>query len=275
MYKRILTVQDISCVGQCSGTVALPILSAAGFETAILPSAVLSTHTTGFYGYTCRDLTGDMPAIINHWKDIGIRFDALYSGYIENSAQIDSIIRIIDELGTEDFVSIVDPAMADDGILYPSFDQAYVEDIKRLVFGADIILPNITEACLLTGIEFRKSYDYAYIEGLLHGLRSQGAKTVILTGVSVTDGTGVAILEGDEICYYQHRKSPRSSNGTGDVFASSFAGAFLRGFSAYDAARIAAEYTLRCIDYTIDDPDHWYGVKFEPVLPYYIEALKG
>ena len=274
-YQKILTVQDISCVGQCSLTVALPILSAAGHETCILPSAVLSTHTAGFTGYTFRDLTEDMPAITAHWKKENIRFGAIYTGYLGSAEQIAYVKDMFAGLGTEDLITFVDPAMADNGRLYPAFDQAFVEEMKTLAFSADIILPNITEACCLTGYEYKETYDEAYIDGLLAALRANGAKTVILTGVSFTpDTTGVMVLEGDNKQYYKHRKISKGSHGTGDVYASAFVGAYMRGKSAFEAAGIAAEYTVRCSENTGDDPDHWYGVKFEPVLPYLIEALK-
>lgn len=274
-YKKILTVQDISCVGQCSLTVALPILSAAGHETCILPSAVLSTHTGGFKGYTFRDLSEDIPKIADQWVKEGITFDAIYTGYLGSAEQIEYVKAIFATLGAPGFVTVVDPAMADNGRLYAGFDAAFVEEMKKLAFSADIILPNITEACLLTGIEYRESYDEAYIDALLEALRSAGARTVILTGVSYNDDTtGIVIYEGDTKSYYTHRKSPRSSHGTGDVFASAFVGAYVRGKSAYEAAGIAGEYTLRCIENTVDDVGHWYGVKFEPLLGEYIAALK-
>lgn len=274
-YKKVLTVQDISCFGQCSLTVALPILSAAGLETVILPSAVLSTHTAGFTGFTVRDLTEDIPAITAHWKKEKISFDAIYTGYLGSTEQIDYVKDMFKTLGNEDLVTFVDPAMADYGKLYPAFDAAFVEQMKTLAFSADIILPNITEACFLTGHEYREKYDEKYIDELLAKLRAAGAKTVILTGVSYSDTTtGVVVLEGDNKSYYEHRKIAKGSHGTGDVYASAFVGAYLNGKSAYDAAGIAAEYTVRCIENTVDDPSHWYGVKFEPVLPYFIGELK-
>lgn len=273
--KRILTVQDISCVGQCSLTVALPILSAAGLETAILPSAVLSTHTAGFTGWTCRDLTEDMPGIIAHWQKEKITFDAIYTGYLGSAEQIALVKQMFATLRRPDFVSIVDPAMADGGALYPAFDAAFVDEMKTLAAAADIILPNITEACFLTGFEYREQYDEAYITELLQRLRASGARTVVLTGVGYTpDTTGVVVLEGDTPRYYRHRRISKGSHGTGDVYASAFVGAYLRGKSAFDAAAIAADYTVACIERTVGDPDHWYGVKFEPVLPYLIERLK-
>lgn len=274
-YKRILTVQDISCVGQCSLTVALPILSAAGHETAILPSAVLSTHTGGFTGYTVRDLTADLPGIAAHWQREGIRFQAIYTGYLGSAEQIEYVKEIFRTCAAGRCVKVVDPAMADNGKLYPGFDKAFVERMKTLAFGVDIILPNITEACLLTGYPYRERYDEAYVNSLLDRLRAAGARMVILTGVSYTDETtGVMVLEGENRRYYVHKRYEKGCHGTGDIFASAFVGALLRGKEAFDAARIAADYTLRCIEITRTDPDHWYGVKFEPVLPDYIQALQ-
>ena len=274
-YKKILSVQDISCVGQCSLTVALPILSATGHETAILPSAVLSTHTGGFTGYTFRDLTDDMPAIAAHWKKENIRFDAVYTGYLGSARQIAYVKDIFDTLCAEGATTFVDPAMADNGKLYYGFDDAFVQEMKSLCAAADIILPNITEACFITGTPYKEVYDEAYIDALLKALSEIGAKTVILTGVGFTpDTTGVMVYENGKARHYRHKKLPKGSHGTGDVYASAFVGAFLRGKDAYEAAGIAAEYTLRCIEITVDDPDHWYGVKFEPVLPYLIDALR-
>ena len=274
-YKKILSVQDISCVGQCSLTVALPILSAAGHETAILPSAVLSTHTGGFTGYTFRDLTDDMPAIAAHWKKENIKFDAVYTGYLGSARQIAYVKDIFDTLCAEGATTFVDPAMADNGKLYYGFDDAFVQEMKSLCTAADIILPNITEACFITGTPYKETYDEAYIDGLLKALSDIGAKTVILTGVGFTpDTTGVMVYENGVARHYKHKRLPKGSHGTGDVYASAFVGAYLRGKDAYEAAGIAAEYTLRCIENTVDDPTHWYGVKFEPVLPYLIDALK-
>ncbi|MBR5968797.1 MAG: pyridoxamine kinase [Lachnospiraceae bacterium] len=273
-YKKILTVQDISCVGQCSLTVALPILSATGHETCILPSAVLSTHTAGFTGFTVRDLTEDMPGICAHWQKEKIRFDAIYTGYLGSTQQIGYVKDMLTTLNAPEFVSFIDPAMADNGKLYPAFDNEYVDAMKTLIAVADVILPNITEACFLTGAEYRESYDEAYIDDLLKRLAATGAKTVILTGVSFKeDTTGVMVYENGTKSYYEHRKISKNSHGTGDVYASAFVGAFMQGKSAYDAAGIAAEYTVRCIENTIDDETHWYGVKFEPVLPYLIGEL--
>jgi pyridoxine kinase len=274
-YKRILTVQDISCVGQCSLTVALPILSACGIETAILPSAVLSTHTGGgFSGWTFRDLTDDMPAIGAHWEKEGLLFDAVYSGYLGSEKQID-YVKDLFRLGKADCKKIVDPAMADNGKLYYGFDTDFVASMKTLCAQADFVLPNVTEACFLTETPYQEQYDEAYVRLLLDRLHALGAKTVILTGISYqADYTGVVISEQGATQYYRHRKLPFSSHGTGDIFASAFAGALLRGKSAYDSAKVAADYTVRCMEVTGIDPTHRYGVKFELVLGELIDMVK-
>ena len=274
-YKRILTIQDISCVGQCSLTVALRILSACGLETAILPSAVLSTHSVGFRDFTFRDLTEDIPAIQHHWQQEGIRFQAVYTGYLGSARQIEMVKDICRNLLVPGGKKIVDPAMADRGELYPVFDMDFVQEMKKLVGEGDIVLPNITEASLLTDTEYQEEYDEEYICGLVEGIHRLGAGTVVLTGVSYdAHSTGVLVSEQGKQSYYRHELLDRGCHGTGDVYASSFVGAYMHGKTVPEAARIAADYTLACIKNTLDDPDHWYGVKFEPVLGELIEALK-
>ena len=232
MNKRVLTVQDISCVGQCSLTVALPVLSACGVEAAVLPSAVLSTHTGGgFAGYTFRDLTADMPAIAQHWQKEGFRFDAVYTGYLGSGEQITHVRHIMDTLLVPGGARIVDPAMADNGKLYAGFDAAFVEKMKTLAFSADILLPNITEAALLTGMEYRKEYDEAYIEELTAALHEKGVGTVVLTGVSYEpETTGVVVSGKGFRGYYRHARLARTCHGTGDLFASAFTGLLCRGY---------------------------------------------
>ncbi|MBQ8572737.1 MAG: pyridoxamine kinase [Ruminococcus sp.] len=275
-YKKILTIQDISCVGQCSLTVALPVISACGVETCVLPSAVLSTHTAGFKGYTFRDLTEDMPAINEHWAKENIKFDAIYTGYLGSTKQIDYVKDIFKSALKEGAKTIVDPAMADGGKLYPGFDQCFVEAMKGLCSEADYIIPNITEACLLTDTEYKTEYDKAYIDGIISKLCDLGCKNIIFTGISYRKGfTGVVVFEDGKQSYYEHELLPNSCHGTGDIYASAFAGAFIRGKSAYDAAKIAADYALECIKATAEEENHWYGAKFEPVLGKLIEMVNN
>ena len=275
MYKRLLTIQDISCVGQCSLTVALPVISACGIETAVLPSAVLSTHTAGFSGYTFTDLTEDMPAISKHWEKENLKFDAIYTGYLGSAKQIEYVKNIFKANGKDGCLKIVDPAMADNGNLYPGFDMAFVEEMKSLCAEADYVLPNLTEACFLTGTEYKTEYDKEYIDSIIEKLKALGCKNIIFTGVSYEKGkTGITVAEENSYSYYEHELLPNSCHGTGDIYASAFAGALIRGKTPYESAKIAADYCVECIKATAEEENHWYGAKFEPVLYKLIEMLK-
>ncbi len=273
MNKRVLTIQDISCVGQCSITVALPVISACGLETAILPSAVLSTHTGGFKHYTFCDLTGEMDKIREGWLKEGLTFDAFYTGYV-CPEQIDPILRIMKDCAAPGAIRIVDPVMADNGRLYPGFGADFPVQMKHLCEGADYLLPNLTEAAfLLNRTPVLEGYDRAFVEELLHELHAIGAKNIVLTGVSFQpDQLGTAVFDGKTVQYDFNPKLPVSSHGTGDVYASVFTGAILRGFSLPDAAALAADIVCTAIQKT--PADHWYGVMFEQAIPELTEKLR-
>lgn len=274
-YHRILTIQDISCVGQCSMTVAMPILSACGQETCILPSAVLSTHTGGFTDVVFRDLSHTMPEIWRHWKKEGISFDAIYTGYLGSGSQIETVQEILSNLKNAGGVTVVDPAMADHGKLYRGFNEEYVKAMKQLCACADILIPNLTEACMLTGHPYKDTFEEPEIVALMEELAALGCKSVVLTGVGYEpEETGVVILQNEKLTRYAHRKIPRSYHGTGDIFAAAFVGSYLHGKNLEAAARIAADFTALCIENTYRNPAHWYGVRFEPVLPKLIDMLK-
>lgn len=274
MYKRVLTIQDISCVGQCSLTVALPIISACGIETAVLPSAVLSTHTAGFKGFTFRDLSCDMQGICEHWEKEKITFDGVYTGYLGSIEQIDTVKDIVKRTLKKDAPFIVDPAMADNGKLYPAFDIEYANKMKELCALSDFIIPNITEACYLTGVEYREEYDEKYIKELTDKLLNLGAKCVVLTGVTYKKGkTGVLVTTGEHTSYYEHEKLSNSCHGTGDIYASAFVGALIRGKTAEESAKIAADYTVSSIEETAKIDNHWYGACFELALPKLISMI--
>lgn len=276
--KKILTIQDISCVGQCSLTVALPIISSMGIECAILPSAVLSTHTGGFSGYTFRDLTEDLPLISNHWQKEKISFDGIYTGYIGSTKQIEYIKNIIDAFKTDNQLVVVDPAMADHGKLYYGFDEAFVDEMKTLCAKADYIVPNITEACFLTGTPYFEKYTKSDIESLLIKLSNLGPKYVVLTGISFEEGLlGAAMYDSisGEFKYYFNKRIPLMFHGTGDIFASSFFGAVINGLNMYEAAKVAVDFTLLAIENTVSDAkEHWYGVHFEKALYYLTNKFK-
>lgn len=274
--KRIVTIQDISCVGKCSLTVALPIISAMGVEAAIIPTAVLSTHTM-FQNFTCRDLTEEIKPITEHWKGEGIDFDAIYTGYLGSLEQIDLVKGVFREFKKEGNVTVVDPAMADNGKLYPAFDENFAGQMATLCGEADIILPNITEASFMVGMEYKEVYDEAYAKEMLKKLADLGCKIAVLTGVGFQEGmTGVMGYESatGEYFYYSHEKLPVSYHGTGDIYSSTFVGALMRGKDWKEATKVAADYTARCIRLTMEDKNgRWYGVNFEEAIPFLLEQL--
>lgn len=274
--KRIVTVQDISCVGKCSLTVALPIISAMGVEASILPTAVLSTHTM-FHNFTCKDLTDQIEPITAHWKSENVDFSAIYTGYLGSFAQIDLMKKMFDEFKTENTLTFVDPAMADNGKLYAAFDEAFAKHMATLCAKADIIVPNITEACFMTGIEYKAEYDETYIKELLDNLAKLGAKITVLTGVSFEEGkTGVMGYDSisDEYYYYSHDKLGASYHGTGDIFSSTCIGAMMNDMDWKEAMAVAADYTAECIRMTLEDPSEpWYGVNFEQAIPYLLKRI--
>ena len=275
--KRILTIQDISCFGKCSLTVALPLLSAMGIETAILPTAVLSTHTL-FKGFTCKDLSDQLVPITDHWKQEGITFDAIYTGYLGTEEEIDTVIRIIEEFRNENTLVIVDPAMGDNGKLYPAFNEYYAKKNADLCAVADIIDPNITEASFMTGLPYREEYSEDYVREMLLALAKIGTKTPILTGVSLSEGKTGAMgydTETKTFFSYQNDRVPAAYHGTGDIFSSVLAGAFVLGLDRAEALKIAADYTALTIAETLKNPGNpWYGVDFEATVPSLVDALR-
>lgn len=273
MNKKLLTIQDVSCVGQCSLTVALPVISACGIETAILPSAVLSTHTAGFRNYTFRDLAGDFAAIEKSWLENDIKFDAFYTGYVcEN--QIDPILDIMRCCANPGALRIIDPAMADHGRLYAGFAPDFPRKMAKLCAGADYLLPNLTEAAFLLGEECRlDSRDPGYYEALVKKLHTLGAKNVILTGVAFDDDRlGCAVSDGKCIRFDFNERLIHAGHGTGDLFASVFSGALLRGKDAFRAAEIAADVV--CLAIRATPEAHWYGVCFEKAIPELVKMLE-
>ena len=274
--KRIVTVQDISCVGKCSLTVALPIISAMGVEAAIVPTAVLSTHTM-FSRFTCKDLTDQIKPIAEHWAEEKLGFDAIYTGYLGSFEQIDLMKEFFDRYKTDDNLIFVDPAMADNGKLYPTFDEAFAKYMATLCAKADIIVPNMTEASFMTGIEYKAEYDEEYAKTMLKALADLGAGISILTGVGFEEGkTGVMGYdkEKDEYFYYCHKKHSRSYHGTGDIFSSTCIGAIMNGLDWKEAVKVAADYTSECIRITAEDPtSNNYGVNFETVIPDLLKML--
>lgn len=274
--KRIITLQDISCVGRCSITVALPVISAMGIECGILPTAVLSTHTM-FKKFTCKDLSDQITPIADAWETEQITFDGIYTGYLASAGQCEQVCDFFDRFATSDNLVVVDPAMADNGKLYPAFDASFPAAMGKVCAKADVILPNITEACLLTGMPYQTTYDEAYIRELLEKLLGLGCHTAVLTGVSFEPGRlGVAYLdkEGNTYSYFT-RKCPQSYHGTGDLYSSTVVGGLMRGLNLSDSVSLAADFVVNCIEETANDENaRWYGVSFESQIPELCEMLR-
>lgn len=276
--KRVAAIHDISCVGRCSLTVALPILSAAGFDTGVLPTAVLSTHTGGFEGFTYRDLTEDIEPIAKHWQSLDLKFDALYSGFLGSFAQIDLVADLFKTFRGENSLVMVDPVMADNGVLYSVYSPEMAKGMAKLCSMADIIVPNLTEAAFMLEEDYvGENYSQDYVETILRKLSDMGAKKVVLTGISFDPaklGAACYDRETDQVSYAFNERVEGYYHGTGDVFGSTLLSGLLNDFSLAEATQIAVDYTLKCIQLTVaGNQERRYGVCFERALPYLIQKL--
>jgi len=269
--KRVAAIHDISCFGKCSLTVALPVISAMGVEVSAIPTAVLSTHTGGFTGYTFRDLTDDILPIVRHWQGLGLRFDAIYTGYLGSLRQVDIVLEAFDALKGEDTLIAVDPVMADNGRLYAHFPKDFPAGMRRLCAKADLIVPNLTEAALLLDEPYREGHmERQEIEELMCRLSALGPRRVVLTGVSFDgDGLGAAYYDADAGMSGAHL-APRVDgyyHGNGDLFASVLVGALMAGRNLPDAVRLSVDFTAASIRRTADaGTDRRFGVNFEAGL---------
>lgn len=273
--KRIVSIQDLSCIGKCSQSIALPVLSAMGIECAALPTALLSAHTA-FDGFVSRELTDSLAPITAHWKSMGIGFDAIYTGYLGSESQIDLVQQVFDDFGTQENLIFVDPVMADQGRLYSGFAPGFPEKIKALCARADIITPNVTEACLLTQTPYNEAQSESEIHSLLEKLLQLGPRNAIITGIRTDDRhMGVASMCADgKFSLHKTDYIPAVFYGTGDLFAATCVGALTLGKPAEEAIAVAADYVLKTIRVTAaDEYSRWYGVNFEKTLPYLISRI--
>lgn len=278
--KRIAAIHDISCFGKCSLTVALPIISAAGIETSVIPTAVLSTHTGGFTGYTFRDLTEDIMPTAEHWKSLGLEFDAIYTGYVGSIEQLEILEGVFDLLRSDGTKIIVDPVMADNGVLYKNFSPEFPMNMKRLAQKADVLIPNITEAVFLLGRPYLEGpYTEGYIREIVEELAGFGAKQIVLTGVYFDNdniGTANYDTEKGSLSYTMANRIEGYYHGTGDIFGSALCAALIRGHTLQNSARIAVDLTVSSIACSKEaGTDIRFGVNFEENLPDFINAVKS
>ncbi len=274
--KRIITIQDVSCVGKCSLTVALPIISAAGVEAGVLPTAVLSTHTA-FPKFTFCDLTDEISGISATFSELGLDFDAIYTGYLGSQRQLQLVSEFIDTHKNKKTAVVIDPAMADNGKLYKGFTPEFALEMAKLAGKADLIIPNLTEASFMLGIPYTEEYDEEYIKDILKRLSTLGCTRAALTGISLEqDKIGVYAYNSEDGKYFSYfnERLDAAFHGTGDIYASATVGAMMRGLSVEDALTLATDFTLEAMKLTLSDPEaRFYGVNFEEALPMYMKRL--
>lgn len=266
--KRIASIQDFSCIGSCSQTIALPVLSAMGVECAALPTALLSAHTA-FDGFVSLDLTPQLPAIMAHWRAMHLRFDAVYTGYLASAEQVGLVGALLDGMDERPALTLIDPVMGDNGALYAGFSDAFPQTMRALCGRADVLTPNVTEACLLTGTAYSPVQDAAQTRRLLERLLELGCRAAVLTGLRVDGDMAVAALQRDGTgTLVRTSYIPEVFHGTGDLFASTCVGALVQGAPLERAVRLAADYVALTLRRTVQAPDRrWYGVNFQETLP--------
>lgn len=266
--KRIASIQDFSCIGSCSQTIALPVLSAMGVECAALPTALLSAHTA-FDGFVSLDLTPQLPAIMAHWRAMHLRFDAVYTGYLASAEQVGLVGALLDGMDERPALTLIDPVMGDNGALYAGFSDAFPQAMRALCGRADVLTPNVTEACLLTGTAYSPVQDAAQTRRLLERLLELGCRAAVLTGLRVDGDMAVAALQRDGTgTLVRTSYIPEVFHGTGDLFASTCAGALVQGAPLERAVCLAADYVALTLRRTVQAPDRrWYGVNFQETLP--------
>lgn len=275
--KRCLTIQDFSCMGRCSLTVALPTISAAGLECVAIPTTVLSNHTQ-FKSWAATSLTDQIIPTVDHWNDYNHSFDGIYTGYLDTD-QVPLVIDVIKRLKNSQTAVLVDPAFADNGRIYPAFDQTHVAALRKLVQNADIIVPNLTEACFLVSERYPgENYDELYVRRIIQELSALGPKNVIITGVSYKEGTiGCECFDRSNYAssFYSTAAYPGKYHGTGDLFASALISSYLRGLDIETSVEVAHDLVHRAIAETMKDglDGMIYGVEFEKALPFFVKSL--
>lgn len=270
--KRLVSIQDISCIGKCSQTIALPVISAMGIETSVIPTAVLSAHTM-FPGFTFTDLSDNIVPIMEHWKTLDIHFDAILSGYLGSISHISMLLDFYKNFGGNDTITVADPVFADNGKIYAGFDHEYARSVSLLAKKADYILPNITEAAFMAELPYKNDYDMNYINDIFDNLIKAGASNIIITSVIRGNENGIVARFADGSIFEYFKPDIKGVfHGTGDLFASTFTGALLNGFGQKEAAVIAVEYTSYTLKITLKNKSHnWYGIDFEETIPYLLQ----
>lgn len=279
MQKQVLAIHDLSCVGRCSLTVALPVLSAAGLHVSVLPTALLSTHTSEFTGYTNLDLTQEMAKIYAHFQTLPLRFDGLYSGFLGSWEQLALVEDVFAHYRRADTLLLVDPVMADHGKLYATYTETLARDMGRLCRQADVIVPNLTEAAILLEASYREQPSFPQVEAMLRALHKRyGCRQAVITGILQDGLLGAAAYDAQRDCVFFHGQPPMEHvfYGTGDVLASALLAGLMRGRSLSQATTLAVDFTYQSMLHTLDNGlPLRYGVAFEQALPMLVRSLES
>lgn len=267
--KKIAVINDISGFGKCSLTVSLPIISALGLECNPIPTAILSNQT-GYDDFYSVDFTDSMTSYIDIWKKQKTRFDAILTGYLASDRQVDIILDFIENFKDKDTLVFVDPVMADDGVLYDTYDNKLCEKMKLLAKKADIITPNITELCILCDADYDEISKENSIEKIAEtasSLLNNTTKAVIITGVKSGDEICNIIVEKGSVSLVKSRLLKGSYSGTGDIFSSIVCGGITKGMSVFDAVTLATNFIYNSIKSTPTELDYEPdGVNFQKHL---------
>ncbi|WP_338448639.1 pyridoxamine kinase [Niallia oryzisoli] len=277
--KKVAVIQDLSSFGKCSLTAVIPVLSVMGVQACPLPTAVLSAQT-GYPSFFCEDLTSKMNNYIEEWRKLDVTFDGIYTGFVTGEEQIQTIFQFLDTFYTKETLLLVDPVMGDTGEVYKLFTNELLVRMKELVKHADVITPNVTECCLLTGLSYEKLHSYSnekdYIKALEEAgntLQQETGAQVIITGVnppsadSDKQSIGNMYLDGNRTFYTAMEYNGDSYSGTGDLFASVIMGSMMRGEDLEESVQLAVKFLTEAInDASFEHVPHEAGVNFEKYL---------
>ena len=257
--KRVAAIHDLSCFGRCALTVIIPTLSAMGIQVIPVPTCLLSSHTGGFTDLHFEDLEPSMHKIADHFDRLNLRFDAIYTGFLGSASQISAVRAFIDRFADENTLVFVDPVMGDDGELYSTYTPELMRGMSKLCHGADIITPNLTEACFLTDTPYRDTDLMSerqirdFTAELCKKLEATGAKKTVITGIP--NGNNKLYVCGDGLgegtpTLYGIDRVRKNYPGTGDLFACVLLGCLLRGDAFGDAITTSADFTRRVMEYS-------------------------
>ena len=269
---RVAAIHDLSGYGRNSLSVVIPILSTMGCQAVALPTAVLSTHTGGFEDYAFEDLTAFMKKAIDHWTKLDIRFHCVYSGFLGSPAQVELVSDFIGRQQVNRPLVVVDPVLADEGRLYATMDMDMVAGMKRLISKADVITPNLTEASLLLGKEYKADVGEETLKEWLVSLAEIGPETVVITSAPISGkGKDISVVAYNRQSGHFWRAPcvyiPANYPGAGDVFTSVLTGSLLQGDSLPVALDRGVQFVTQAIraSYGFDYPRRE-GVLLERVL---------